>query len=125
MKTTLLVLSALFALTSAANDDAAAQQRFSVRSTLQKQLREGLAQLPADHSFVQLADDDMPSVAEARLQAAQMQAQLDQGVAEADQRRAQQQAQFEAAKNNDDPAAQLQGLMNAQSSLKRMTSAFS
>merc|ERR1719263_1516023 len=79
MKTTLLVLSALFALTSAANDDAAAQQRFSVRSTLQKQLREGLAQLPADHSFVQLADDDMPSVAEARLQAAQMQAQLDQG----------------------------------------------
>jgi hypothetical protein len=50
---------------------------------------------------------------------------MDAAVAAADEKRAQQQAQFEQSKNNNDPAAQLQGLMNAQQSLKRMTSAFS
>jgi len=34
----------------------------------------------------------MPTVAEARTQAAQMQAQMDQAIAEADEKRAQQQA---------------------------------
>ena len=41
-----------------------------------------------------------------------------------DKRKAQEEA-FSQTSNSDDPAAQLQGLMNAQSSLKRMTSAFS
>jgi hypothetical protein len=50
---------------------------------------------------------------------------MDQAVAEADEKRAQQQAQYEANIKNDDPAGQLQGLMNAQQSLHRLTSAFS
>lgn len=54
-----------------------------------------------------------------------MQAQMDQAVAAADQKRAEQQAQYERNINNDDPAGQLQGLMNAQSSLKRLTAGFS
>lgn len=37
-----------------------------------------------EESFVQLQDDDLPSVQDARIQAAQMQAQMDQAVAEAD-----------------------------------------
>lgn len=76
-------------------------------------------------SFVQLADEDLPSVEDARRQAAAMQAQMDQAVAEADAKRAQQQAQYEENIKNDDPAGQLQGLMNAQASLHRLTSAFS
>jgi len=54
-----------------------------------------------------------------------MQAQMDEAVAAADQKRADQQKSYEANINNNDPAAQLQGLMNAQSSLKRLTSGFS
>jgi len=42
-----------------------------------------------------------------------MQAQMDAAVAEADQKRAEQQTQYEASIQHDDPAAQLQGLMNA------------
>jgi len=42
-----------------------------------------------------MADPEM-SVAEARLQAAQMQAQMDASVAEADQKRADQQKQYES-----------------------------
>ena len=42
-----------------------------------------------------------------------MQAQMDAAVAQADQKRADQQAQYEKAISNDDPASQLQGLMNA------------
>ena len=76
-------------------------------------------------SFVQLQDDDLPSVEDARVQAAQMQAQMDQAVADADARRAQQQAQYESNIKNDDPAGQLQGLMNAQASLHRLSSGFS
>lgn len=53
-----------------------------------------------------------------------MQAQLDKAVADADAKREAQQKAFEAQDSND-PAAQLQGLMNAQQSLKRLTSAFS
>jgi hypothetical protein len=53
-----------------------------------------------------------------------MQAQLDKAVADADAKREEQRAAFEAQDSND-PAAQLQGLMNAQASLKRLTSAFS
>jgi hypothetical protein len=53
-----------------------------------------------------------------------MQAQLDKAVADADAKREAQRAAFEAQDSND-PAAQLQGLMNAQASLKRLTSAFS
>ena len=51
--------------------------------------------------------DDLPSVADARAQAAAMQAQMDQAVADADAKRAQQQAQYEANIKNDDPAGQL------------------
>ena len=69
--------------------------------------------------------DEELTVEEARVKAAQMQAQMDQAVAEADERRAQQQAQYENNINKGDPASQLQGLMNAQQSLKRMTSGFS
>ena len=54
-----------------------------------------------------------------------MQAQMDNAIAEADQKRAEQQVQYESAVSNDDPASQLQGLMNAQQSLHRLTSAFS
>ena len=54
-----------------------------------------------------------------------MQAQMDQAVAEADAKRAEQQRQYEINIKNDDPAGQLQGLMNAQASLHRLTSAFS
>lgn len=72
-----------------------------------------------------MRDDDLPSVEDARVQAAQMQAQMDQAIAQADQKRAEQQAQYESNIKNDDPAGQLQGLMNAQASLHRLTSAFS
>lgn len=68
-------------------------------------------------------DDD--TVEGARKMAAQMQAQMDASVAAADQKRAEQQAQYDNNVQSNDPAAQLQGLMNAQQSLKRMTSAFS
>lgn len=54
-----------------------------------------------------------------------MQAQMDKAVADADAKRAVQQAQYENNISNNDPAAQLQGLMNAQQSLHRLTSAFS
>ena len=47
------------------------------------------------------------SVEEARIQAAQMQAQMDKAVADADAKRAAQQAQYETNINNNDPAAQL------------------
>lgn len=52
-----------------------------------------------------------------------MQAQLDAGVAEADAKREAQEKAFQSQDSND-PAAQLQGLMNAQASLKRLTSGF-
>jgi len=54
-----------------------------------------------------------------------MQAQMDQAVADADAKRAAQQQQYDQNIQNNDPAAQLQGLMNAQQSLHRLTSAFS
>ena len=50
---------------------------------------------------------------------------MDAAVAEADQKRAEQQKAYDSAIQNDDPASQLQGLMNAQQSLHRLTSAFS
>ena len=78
-----------------------------------------------EEAFVQVRDDELPSVEDARAQAAAMQAEMDHAVAEADAKRAQQQAQYEANIKNDDPAGQLQGLMNAQASLHRLTSAFS
>lgn len=78
-------------------------------------------------SLVQMdaEDDGEITVEQARIQAAQMQAQMDQAVADADKKRADQQAQYEQNIQNNDPAAQLQGLMNAQQSLHRLTSAFS
>ena len=72
-----------------------------------------------------MRDDDMPTVAEAKEQAAQMQAQMDAAVAAADAKRAEQQRTFEANIDKGDPAAQLQGLMNAQASLHRLTANFS
>ena len=50
---------------------------------------------------------------------------MDQSVAEADAKRAEQQVQYESNIKNDDPAGQLQGLMNAQQSLHRLSSGFS
>lgn len=74
---------------------------------------------------VDMQDDNEISVEQAREQAAQMQAQMDAAVAAADAKRAEQQKQFEENIAKGDPAAQLQGLMNAQQSLHRLTSAFS
>ena len=76
-----------------------------------------------DAEFVQIGDAD-DTVEGARAKAAMMQAQLDKAVEDADAKRALQQKQFD---NQDmsDPASQLQGLMNAQQSLHRLTSAFS
>ena len=74
-----------------------------------------------------LGDDDdagEDTVESARLKAAQMQAQLDKAVADADAKREEQRKAFDQ-QDKDDPAAQLQGLMNAQASLHRLTSAFS
>ena len=51
-------------------------------------------------------DEDM-SVEQARVQAAQMQAQMENAIAMADQKRAEQQTQYEHAIQNDDPASQL------------------
>ena len=106
--------------------DAEADSRMNVRQQLQEDLREYLGQNGLnDHQFIQVGDDDLPSVEEARQQAAQMQAQMDAAVAQADAKRAEQQRQFEQNIEKGDPAAQLQGLMNAQQSLHRLTSAFS
>ena len=41
-----------------------------------------------EDTLVQVRDDDLPSVADARIQAAQMQAQMDQAIADADAKRA-------------------------------------
>jgi hypothetical protein len=101
-----------------------ARARTNVRAALQAQLRAALsADKPSNVEFLALADDD-DTVEGARLKAAQMQAQLDKAVADADAKRAEQQKQFEN-QNMDDPAAQLQGLMNAQASLHRLTANFS
>lgn len=102
-----------------------AQARSNVRETLKQQLRSALAaedNHPVESQLIALKDED-DTVEGARLKAAQMQAQLDKAVADADAKRAEQQKQFEA-QDSSDPAAQLQGLMNAQASLKRLTSAF-
>ena len=77
--------------------------------------------------YVQLGDntdDAAQEVAKEKEKWAQMQAQMDAAVAEADAKRAEQQNQYEQNIQNGDPAAQLQGLMNAQQSLKRISSAF-
>ena len=50
---------------------------------------------------------------------------MDDAVAAADAKRAEQQKTYDANISNNDPAAQLKGLMNAQQSLHRLTSAFS
>lgn len=67
---------------------------------------------------------DSDDVKQTRLKFAQMQAQMEANIQEVENKRLAQQAAFEQ-QDSDDPAAQLQGLMNAQASLKRMTSAFS
>ena len=64
-------------------------------------------------STVSTKDDD-DSVEGAKAKWAAMQAQMEQSVAQADQKRAEQQAAYETNIQNDDPQAQLQGLMNAQ-----------
>ena len=97
-----------------------------IRHKLQHKLRKALKRehySPMDENLLFLGDDD-DTVEGARLKAAQMQAQLDKAVADADAKREEQQRQFEMQDSND-PAAQLQGLMNAQASLHRLTSAFS
>jgi len=69
---------------------------------------------PRTHSYdnwslvqTDMQDDGEITVQEARVQAAQMQAQMDKAVADADEKRAAQQAQYEANIENQDPAAQL------------------
>ena len=98
-----------------------------VRHKLQHKLRKALRKLhrdePEENTLLALNDED-DTVEGARLKAAQMQAQLENAVAAADKKRAEQQAAFEM-QDSSDPAAQLQGLMNAQASLHRLTSAFS
>ena len=77
--------------------------------------------------YVQLSDntDDAQADVQAEKQKwANMQAQMDAAVAQADNKRAEQQSQYEENIGKGDPAAQLQGLMNAQQSLKRISSAF-
>ena len=105
-----------------------ASARVSVRAMLQQQLRSYLQQEQTerqliDDAFLFLQDDD-DTVEGARRKAAEMQAQLDKAVADADAKRAEQQKQYD---NQDmsDPASQLQGLMNAQASLHRLTANFS
>jgi len=67
---------------------------------------------PRTHSYdnwslvqTDMQDDGEITVHEARIQAAQMQAQMDKAVADADTKRAAQQVQYEANINNNDPAA--------------------
>ena len=105
-----------------------ASARATVRQQLQQQLRSFLNSQQEerrliDDAFLFLQDED-DTVEGARRKAAEMQAQLDKAVADADAKRAEQQRQYD---NQDmsDPASQLQGLMNAQQSLHRLTSAFS
>jgi hypothetical protein len=105
--------------------DIQAEQRSEVRSTLKQQLRaflESEKNVPQD-SLIFLGDED-DTVEGARQQAAMMQAQLDQAVADADKKREEQEKAF-AMQDSNDPAAQLQGLMNAQASLHRLTANFS
>ena len=107
------------------NGSSLAQSRHETRQRLAKQIRQSLIQLensnaPNDINMLQMSDEICETVECAKQQAAQMQAQLDAGVAEADAKRDAQEAAFKAQDSND-PAAQLQGLMNAQASLKRLT----
>lgn len=81
---------------------------------------------PVELTMVQMKsklseDDDTPEAA--RQKFALMQAQMEANVQAADEKKAQQDAV--AQNTGDDPQSQLQGLMNAQQSLKRIGSAFS
>ena len=99
-----------------------------IRHKLQHKLRKALKRehyQPEEDNLIMLEGDGEDTVADARLQAAQMQAQLDEAVEKADATREKQRLAFENQQTKDDPAAQLQGLMNAQQSLHRLTSAFS
>ena len=105
-----------------------ASARATVRQQLQQQLRSFLNSQQEerrliDDAFLFLQDED-DTVEGARRKAAEMQAQLEKAVADADAKRAEQQRQYD---NQDmsDPASQLQGLMNAQASLHRLTANFS
>tara|TARA_B110000503_G_scaffold135479_1_gene216176 strand:+ start:113 stop:553 length:441 start_codon:yes stop_codon:yes gene_type:complete len=69
--------------------DAEADSRMSTRQQLQEDLRDYLGGLN-ENQFLQMGDADMPTVAEARIQAAQMQATMDAAVAQADAKRADQ-----------------------------------
>ena len=76
-------------------------------------------------SQISLRDDD-DTVEGAKAKFSQMQAQMDADVEAHEQKLVAQTAEFENRKNEpDDPSKQLQGLMNAQASLKRISSAFS
>jgi len=103
---------------------AQAEKRTKAREEIAEKLRDYL-QIEGENSLIQLGDDEELTVEQAKEAAAKMQAQMDEAVAAADAKRAEQQKQFEENVNKGDPAAQLQGLMNAQESLHRLTSAFS
>jgi len=82
-------------------------QESHIRHKLQHKLRKALRkehQLE-EYNLIQLGDDD-DTVEGARIKAAQMQAQLDKAVADADAKREEQAKQFEMQDRND-PAAQL------------------
>ena len=88
---------------------------------------EAPANLPTAASVVENANSlaigaSDKSVLAEKQRFAQLQAEMDAKVAAVEENRAKQDAAFKT--QGDDPASQLQGLMNAQSSLKRMTSAF-
>jgi len=123
MKSSLLVICALFASVSAIRAEpeesvdlqlgVEATARSNVREMLKTNLRAALERpsgisrhdidayilpgsvpvmpIPSDSTevqLIQLRDDDLPTVADAKAQAAQMQAQMDQAIAEADAKRA-------------------------------------
>jgi len=77
-----------------------AQTRHETRQRLAKQLRASLVQesdmTPGDVNMLQTSDEICETVECAKQQAAQMQAQLDAGVAEADAKRDAQEAAFKS-----------------------------
>jgi hypothetical protein len=118
------IASAPLFLQTLAESGAEAHIRHKLQHKLRKALKREHYHL-SDDSLLMLQDEGDDTVASARIQAAQMQAQLDQAVADADAKREQQKQEFENRGDSDDPASQLKGLMNAQASLHRLTSAFS
>merc|ERR1719223_1639206 len=117
--------------------DAAA--RSNVRQTLKNQLRAALSHDGIKFQNQKFGDDGYPGfiipgsepllpIPSAPIDMNNVQINSEMGDAElteADSKRAEQQAQYESNIKNDDPQGQLQGLMNAQASLHRLSAGFS